>query len=86
MEEVKVLLASLPLGSIVRGFWWAGDGIGLVEDEGVALGSRFGKVTVVSDLITNLSVESGVRADGLSTTVLPVASDGPSFHAAMYSG
>ena len=30
--------------------------------------------------------ESGVRAAGLSTTVLPVASAGPSFQAAMYSG
>ena len=29
---------------------------------------------------------SGVRADGFSTTVLPVASAGPSFHEAMYSG
>jgi hypothetical protein len=26
------------------------------------------------------SAVSGVRADGLSTTVLPVASAGPSFH------
>ena len=34
----------------------------------------------------NRSAESGVRADGLSTTVLPVASAGPSFQAAMYSG
>ncbi len=30
--------------------------------------------------------DSGVRADGLSTTVLPVARAGPSFQAAMYSG
>ena len=29
---------------------------------------------------------SGVRADGLRTTVLPVASAGPSFQVAMYSG
>ena len=34
----------------------------------------------------NRSADSGVRADGLSTTVLPVASAGPSFQAAMYSG
>ena len=34
----------------------------------------------------NRSADSGVRADGLRTTVLPVASAGPSFQAAMYSG
>ena len=32
------------------------------------------------------SADSGVRADGLRTHVLPVASAGPSFQAAMYSG
>jgi hypothetical protein len=32
------------------------------------------------------SAVSGVRADGLRTTVLPVASAGPSFQVAMYSG
>ena len=34
----------------------------------------------------NARAVSGVRADGLRTTVLPVASAGPSFHEAMYSG
>ena len=62
MEEIKKLLAQMPLGAVVRGFWWQGDGVGLQEDAGVALGSRFGKVTLVSDLITNLSVHSGVPA------------------------
>lgn len=62
MEEIKKLFAQMPLGAVVRGFWWQGDGVGLQEDAGVALGSRFGKVTLVSDLITNLSVHSGVPA------------------------
>jgi hypothetical protein len=31
----------------------------------------------------NASAVSGVRADGLRTTVFPVASAGPSFHVAM---
>ena len=35
------------------------------ESDGVTLGSRFGKVTLVSDLIANLSVQSGVPADKL---------------------
>nr|CAA9227825.1 hypothetical protein AVDCRST_MAG63-822 [uncultured Armatimonadetes bacterium] len=66
MEEIKALLARMPLGAVVRGFWWHGDGIGLQESAGVALAGRFGKVTLVSDLITNLSVHSGVRADRLT--------------------
>ena len=32
------------------------------------------------------SADSGVRADGLRTTVLPAASAGPSFQLAMYRG
>jgi hypothetical protein len=65
LEELRAYLAKLPLGAVVRGFWWHGDGMGLQEDDGVALGSRFGKITLVSDLITNLSVHSGVPATTL---------------------
>jgi hypothetical protein len=61
MVELREFLAGLPLGAVVRGFWWDGDGMGLSEDDGVALGSRFGKITLVSDLITNVSVHSGVQ-------------------------
>ncbi|MBC8102077.1 MAG: hypothetical protein H7Z41_05765 [Cytophagales bacterium] len=66
VAEVSALLAGMPLGAVVRGFWWHGDGIGLQESDGVALAGRLGKVTLVSDLITNLSVQSGVRADRLA--------------------
>ena len=31
-------------------------------------------------------IDSGVSSDGFSTTVLPAASAGPSFHIAMLSG
>ncbi|MDX1932648.1 MAG: GxGYxYP family putative glycoside hydrolase [Capsulimonadales bacterium] len=65
MAELRAWFAAMPLGAVVRGFWWHGDGVGLAEDEGVALGSRFGKVTLVSDLINNLSVHSGVRPERL---------------------
>ena len=65
-KEVHRLLAKMPLGAVVRGFWWDGDGMGLDEEAGVALGSRFGKVTIVSDLITNVSVHSGVKAEKLT--------------------
>jgi diadenosine tetraphosphatase ApaH/serine/threonine PP2A family protein phosphatase len=70
-EEVRAFFASLPLGAIVRGFWWNGDGKGLQEEDGVALGSRFGKPTLVSDLITNLSVHSGVPATKLTQKPRP---------------
>ena len=70
-EEVRAMLAGMPLGAIVRGFWWNGDGRGLQEDDGVALGSRFGKPTLVTDLIVNLSVHSGVSAAKLTQKTRP---------------
>ncbi|MBC8135015.1 MAG: hypothetical protein H8F28_03905 [Fibrella sp.] len=73
VAEVNALLARMPLGAVVRGFWWHGDGIGLQESDGVALAGRLGKVTLVSDLITNLSVHSGVRADRLVQKPRPPA-------------
>ncbi len=65
VQEASSLLARMPLEAIIRGFWWHGDGVGVGETEGVALGSRFGKVTVVSDYVPNLSVFSGVRVASL---------------------
>lgn len=60
LAEIKEIFARQPLNSVVRGFWWHGHGVGLDEAAGVALGSRFGKVTVVSDYVRNFSVLSGV--------------------------
>ena len=71
LEELRTYLAALPLGAVVRGFWWHEDGMGLQEDDGVALGSRFGKITLVTDLITNLSVHSGVPATTLKQKPRP---------------
>lgn len=65
LEEIKALFARMPLHSIVRGFWWHGDGIGIDETPGVSLASQFGKVTIVSDLLPNLSVFSGIRLQNL---------------------
>jgi hypothetical protein len=59
-SEVKAILAGMPLGAVVRGFWWHGEDIGINEGPGVSLASRFGKVTVVSDYVANFSVFSGV--------------------------
>lgn len=58
--EVKKILAAMPLGAVVRGFWWHGEDVGINEGPGVSLASRFGKVTVVSDYVANFSVFSGV--------------------------
>ncbi len=71
LEEIKALLAAMPLNAIVRGFWWHGDGNGMDENFGVALGSRFGKITVVSDLIQNFSVYSGVPSAPLKQSFKP---------------
>jgi hypothetical protein len=60
ISEVKAILAAMPLGAVVRGFWWHGEDIGINESPGVSLGSRFGKVTIVSDYVANFSVFSGV--------------------------
>lgn len=73
MAELRAMFAKMPLGAVVRGFWWHGDEIGLQEGDGVALGSRYGKITLVSDLITNLSVHSGVRVEKLVQKPRPPA-------------
>lgn len=60
-KELEETLAKMPLNAVVHGFWWHGDGVGLDETPGVALASRFGKITTVSDLVSNFSVTSGVK-------------------------
>ncbi|CEK15748.1 GxGYxY sequence motif in domain of unknown function [Chthonomonas calidirosea] len=61
LEQVKYLFAHMPLNAVVHGFYWHGEGIGIDEGPGVALASRFGKITTVSDYVANFSVYSGVR-------------------------
>lgn len=65
ITEVKAILAAMPLTAVVRGFWWHGEDMGINEGPGVSLGSRFGKVTVVSDYVANFSVISGIPAPTL---------------------
>ncbi|HET6384559.1 MAG TPA: GxGYxYP domain-containing protein, partial [Armatimonadota bacterium] len=64
-QVMERLFARMPVNIPVRGFWWHGNGVGIGEGPGVTLGSRFGKVTVVSDGMTNISVHSGIRAASL---------------------
>ena len=71
--EIEATFARMPLGAVVRGFWWHGDGMGLDETPGVALGSRYGKVTTVSDYVANFSVTSGVRLASLKQKAQPPA-------------
>ncbi len=63
--EITKTFAHMPLNAVIRGFWWHGDGMGLDETPGVALGSRYGKITTVSDYVANFSVTSGVRLTAL---------------------
>ena len=49
----------------VLGFPYAGIGIGIGEDAGVALASRYAKGLVCSDYLRNASVMSGIRIDKL---------------------
>ncbi len=65
LAEIKKLLAHMPLNGVVRGFWWHGEDIGLGEAPGVSLASRFGKVSIVSDYVANLSVFSGATQPDL---------------------
>ena len=72
-EEVEATFAQTPLGGILRGYWWHGDGMGLGEYPGVRLGSRFGKITTVSDYVGNYSVMSGVAIPALKQKPQPPA-------------
>ncbi len=80
--EVKAMLAALPEGAVVRGFWWHGEDMGINEGPGVSLASRFGKVTVVSDYVANFSVFSGVQQDTLRQK--PQAPPPPLDHTRVY--
>jgi hypothetical protein len=62
IEEIKATFARLPLNAVVRGYWYTGgDGNGIDEGPGVSLASTFGKVTIVTDLVSNFSVFAGAR-------------------------
>ena len=71
--EIARTFARMPMNSVVRGFWWHGDGMGLDETPGVALGSRYGKITTVSDYVSNFSVTSGLVLPALKQKPQPPA-------------
>ena len=59
-EELEALFAQMPLGAVIRGYPWSGDGFGLGEGPGVTFCSRFGKMLTASDYVSNFSVMSGI--------------------------
>jgi hypothetical protein len=63
MAFLRDLLAKTPSNIPVLGFWFSGEDRGVDEYAGVGLAGEYGKITVVCDWATNLSVLSGVRAD-----------------------
>ncbi len=77
-RQVELLFAHTPLNGVVRGFWWHGGGMGLDEGPGVTLASQFGKITVVSDYLPNMSVFSGVRMAAIKQKFAPPPKYDPS--------
>ncbi|MCX5634786.1 MAG: GxGYxYP family putative glycoside hydrolase [Planctomycetota bacterium] len=64
-EEEKFfrqLLAKMPVNIPVLGFPWAGDGVGIGEQEGVAIMGCSGKFLTCCDWKSNLSVWTGIES------------------------
>ena len=77
LKQIKAMLADLPLDSVVHGFYWHGGGVGLDEGPGVSLASQFGKVTTVSDYVSNFSVYGGVHIPKLTQHFEPAPTYDP---------
>lgn len=60
---VENILASTPANIPVLGFWYSGADAGLDEYQGVGLAGEYGKVTVVCDWATNLSLLGGISVN-----------------------
>lgn len=57
------VMAAAPPNVPVLGFWYSGPDAGINEYDGVGLAGEYGKITVVSDWLSNCSLLSGVRVD-----------------------
>ena len=57
------VMAAAPPNVPVLGFWCSGPDSGIGEYDGVGLAGEYGKITVVSDWLTNCSLLSGVKVD-----------------------
>jgi hypothetical protein len=58
----RMLLAKMPVNMPVLGFPWAGDGVGIGEQEGVAIIGSSGKFLTCSDYMSNLSFWTGLKS------------------------
>ena len=57
------VMAAAPPNVPVLGFWYGGSDSGIGEYDGVGLAGEYGKITVVSDWVSNCSLLSGVKVD-----------------------
>lgn len=70
-QVMAQIFASLPPNIGMRGFPWAGEGIGLGEGGGVEFCGGYGKGLVCTDHTPNLAVMSGVQIDSLTPPPQP---------------
>lgn len=73
MQVMAEIFAEMPPNIGMRGFPWAGEGIGLGEGGGVEFCGAYGKGLVCTDHTPNVSVMSGVQIDRLSPPAQPPA-------------
>lgn len=74
VEEMQVMahiFSQMPPNIGMRGFPWAGEGIGLGEGGGVEFCGSYGKGLVCTDHTANICVMSGVRIERLSAPEQP---------------
>ena len=78
-------VATSPVSETMRTPGWATNGAPTLSPRpSTTLTTPLGKISASS--VASLSVVSGVCSEGFSTTALPAASAGASFHAAIISG
>jgi hypothetical protein len=67
------IFSEMDPNTAVLGYPYAGEGVGMGESDGVALGSRYAKGLVCSDFLGNTCVMSGVRIGRLTQPQQPPA-------------
>ncbi len=73
MEVMGRIFSEMPPNIGMRGFPWAGEGLGLGEGGGVEFCGSFGKGLVCTDHTANMCVMSGVKIERLVPPVQPPA-------------
>jgi len=65
------IFSEMDPNTAMLGYPYAGEGVGIGEGDGVALGSRYAKGLVCSDFLANACVMSGVRIDQMKQPQQP---------------